>query len=458
MYIIYILYRRHRCPHCPRSNLMYRSTQPCVLSEYTTQFKRYQARPRPSLRPEQKAIPRDVPMECKTSNKQDFVAHPVTPLRIKPPAVYKPTNGEMDCSSEYKLQFLGKWAVPVAQIRPKEAKKTDTQPFTHKSTQSVDFVAFPVSPREIHGTKNSYVPPKEPFDGASTIQSDFVDFGRVELTQSLKPPQQAKISTDPFEGSTSYRTSFTPMHMPERFQQPRAVYVPSGKEFFSETTVKADFHTHPGAKPSKTMKPPQNAVRSDTPFDGITTSKQSYKSWELPARHSRPPTTYTPPTERFATQSTFRTDFPDYGRVLPPKSLRPPQKVQQVASFEGLTTQRLDYKAWKDVEQQTPIRREKKYEPPTKKFDATSTFKDHYRGSFVPQAQSAKPAEKPYSRSGKAEYNTSYGDSYAKTCYKPCPSAALLVDSHKLPQFVYSHQDAASGHKFFMPKENTGVA
>lgn len=430
---------------------MVNSSEPCVISEYTTQFKRYKAKPRPLMRPKQKAIASDVPMDCKTINKQNFVAHPVTPPRPKPPAVYKPADGEMNGTTEYKMQFLGKWAVPVREIRPKESRQCDNQPFIHKSTQSVDFVAYPVLPREIHGTKNIYEPPTQPFNATSTIQSDFVDFGCVQLTQSLKPPQKANISTDPFESTTSYRTSYTPMRIPERFQRQKVVYAPPDKEFFSDTTSKADYHTHPRAKPSKSMRPPQKAIRSDTPFDGTTISRQSYRNWELPARHSRPPTTYSPPTEKFAVQSSFQADFPDYGRVMPPSSLRPPQKVKQLASFEGLTTQRSDYKAWKDVHQPAPIRREKKYEPPTERFDALSTFKDHYQGTFVPRAQSAKPAEKPYSRSSKVDYITTYGETHAKTCYKPCPSAALLADSNKLPQFTFSHQDAVSGHKYFVP-------
>ena len=361
----------------------------------------------------------------------------------------------MEVQTEYKNEFLGKWAVPATLIRPAPSKKDNARPFTHKSTQAVDFVSFPLAPRELHKMKSTYEPPNEVFEGKSTVKSDFTDFGRVELTQSLKPPQTAKISTEPFDGTSYYRMCFTPQPMPERFQRPKVVYHPPQETFYGGTTFGSDFRAYSGAQPSDSMKPMQKSITTDAPFDGTTISRLSYRVWELPTRHSRPPTVYAPPTEKLSTRSTFKEDFPDYGRVEPAKSLKPPLRVRdQVTSFDGLTTQSCDFKAWKDVERPSTNKREKKYEPPTEKFNAMSTFQAHYKGESGSRAQTAKPDVKIYSSKGKMDSTTSYRESYSQSGYRPCPAMGLLGDRQITNKYKYAHQDEATGHKFFLPLKN----
>ena len=447
--------RRHRCPHQPSANILNKTLPPCTITEYALQFRQYKTKPRASLKPPQKPMTNDVKMDCKTTNRHDFIAHTITPSPQKPAAVYKAPEGKMEVQTEYKNEFLGKWAVPANLIRPAPRKKDYTGPFTHKSTQAVDFVSFPVTPRELHKMKSTYEPPKEVFEGKSTVKSDFTDFGRVELTQSLKPLQTAKISTEPFDGMSYYRMCFTPQPMPERFQHRKEVYQPSHKTFYGSTTFSCDFPAHSGAQPSGSMKPMQKAVTTDAPFDGTTISRLSYRVWELPMRHSRPPTVYSPPTEKFSTQSTFNEDFPDYGRVEPAKSLKPPLKVrEQVTSFGGLTTQSCDFKAWKNVERPSLTKREKKYEPPTQKFNAVSTFQAHYKGEPGSRAPTAKPDVKVYSSTAKMDSTTSYRESYSQSGFRPCPVMDLLGDDKKAPKYKFSHQDEATGHKFFLPVKN----
>lgn len=419
------------------------------------QFKKYKTKPRASLKPPQKPMTSDVKMDCQTTNRHDFVAHHISPSPPKPAAVYKVPEGKMELQSEYKNEFLGKWAMPAGLIQPPPSRKSNTEPFSHKSTQAVDFVPFPVTPRELHKMKSKYEPPKEVFEGKSTIKSDFTDFGRVERTQSQKPPQTAKISTEPFDGTSYYRMCFTPQPMPERFQRRKEVYQPPQKMFYGSTTFGSDFPAHSGAQPSESMKPVQKAIKADAPFDGTTISRLSYRVWELPTRQSRPPTVYSTPTEKFSTHSTFKEDFPDYGRVAPAKSLKPPLRVRdQVAKFDGLTTQSCDFKAWRDVERPSLTIREKKYMPPTEKFSAMSTFQAHYKGETGSRAPTAKPEPKVYSGMGKMESTTSYRESYSQSGYRPCPALGLMGNSHTENKYELAHQDEMTGHKYFLPLKN----
>ena len=428
---------------------------PCTITEYAVQFKKFKTKPRASLKPPQKPMTSDVKLDCQTTNRHDFVAHQILPSPPKPLAVYKVPEGKMELQSEYKNEFLGKWAVPANLIRPAPSRKDKREPFTHKSTQAVDFVPFPITPCELQKMKSTYEPPKEVFEGKSTIKSDFTDFGRVERTQSQKPPQTAKISTEPFDGTSYYRMCFTPQPMSERFQRRKEVYQPSQKQFYGSTTFGCDFSAHSGAQPSESMKPVQKAIKTDAPFDGTTISRMSYKVWELPMRQSRPPTVYSSPTEKFSTQSTFKKDFCDYGRVEPAKSLKPPLRVrEQVTRFDGLSTQSSDFKAWKDVERPSLTKREKQYMPPTEKFNAVSTFQAHYKGKCGSRAPTAKPDMKVYSSMGKMESATSYRESYSQSGYRPCPALNVLGDGQKTNKYKFAHQDEATGHKYFLPVKN----
>ncbi len=455
-----LLPRRHRCPHRPHGNIMNLSSNfPCPLTEYNQQFKKFSGKPRESLRPPQKRRTYDCKTEYKTVHSQDYISHPITPTPSRrPTVVYKRPEGKVEGTTEYKKQYQGRWAHPAAAVRPVDARKDSAGTFDHRSTQRMDFVAFPLPPREFHGERRLYEPPTEPFDGRSTVQSDFVDFGKVDLVPSLKPPQVPKISTDPFDDTTSYRHSFTPLPIPKRFQRKRQAYTPSHVEFDGTTTFKTDYPTHTGVTPTQSMRPPQKAVASDVPFEGTTTSRLSYQPWELqlPARQSRPHRVYTPPQEFFSTQSTFKADYPDYGRVELTRSLRPqPRPKDQVAPFEALTTQGMDFKAWTDVKRPPLINREKKYEPPVEKFDATSTFQAHYRGEFAPRASLVKPPVASRVDSSKMECSTAYREGFSPGAFKPCPAIFLCESGKPEAEFVYSHQDATTGHKYYSPVKDT---
>lgn len=453
---------QHRCPHQPHANIMNRSPQPCSFSEYTQQFKKYSVRPRKPIKPPQQPLNRDVKMECATINRQDFTPHPVTPRAQQPPAVYKPPEGTISSATEYKREFEGKFSLPAVAIRPPDGRKDDRSPFNHRSTQATDFVPFPmIPPRESFAVKRTYEPPKDRIDTKSTVQTDFVDFGPVEPAISLKPPQTPKLSTDPFDGTSCYRQTFTPQPIPERHQLPKTLYKPPAAQFDGSSTYKKDFPVYRGATPALSLRPPQKPVAGDSRFDGATTSQLSYRTWELPERHSRPPTIYSPPKEKLATQSTFQADYPDHGRVELTRAIRPPQKERDVTTpFEGLSTQKADFPQWdaSQIQRSTPIHQGKKYEPVTEKFDAISTIQAHYKGTPGARASSTKPAARPYTSTDKMETSTMYRESFSRAGFKPCPALGLSKDPQVSTGYNFSHQNDITGHMYFAPMTHVSAS
>ncbi len=427
------------------------SNQLCSLTEYSVQFKRYQAKKRQSFRPKPKSIAHDAKIESNTTNRNDYVCHPITPPPPKPVVTYRPPDGVMDGSTEYKTLYQGKWAVPAKQIRPSQTRNDNNEPFDHKTTNTVEYVVHTLQPREGYGPKNAYETPREPFAGITTVKTDFIDYGSVQPPKSLKPQHQANSSDQPFEGVSSYRNSFTPPAMPARFQRPKQVYAPSDKTFSGDTTNRVDFTAPSGTKPTLSFKPPQNKTASDQPFESKTTSRMSYTKWELPSKVLRPPVVYVSPSEKFSVHSTYRDDFPIYGQFARSKSFKPNEKREEMAPFQGVTSHGNDYRTWSDVQKTLPIRLEKRYTAPTDKFDGISTARAHYIGEFSPKAASMKPQAPVYSKSCAMDGRTSYGDSYSGFGYQPCPGATLVIDVNKHPGYDYSHEDSATGHKFFSP-------
>lgn len=446
--------RHHRCPHQPHSNIMNCSPQPCTFSEYTQQFKKYSARPRKAIKPAQRPLDRDSKMACETINRRDFTPHPVTPRTLQPPPVYKKPDGVVSSDTEYRATFEGKPSShPAVAFRPPNTRREDNEEFDHKSTQATDFVTFPIPERENFAVKRAYEPPKEPLDAKSTVQKDFVDFGPVKPPLSLKPPQTPKLSTEPFDGSSCYRQCFTPQPIPARYQHTKEVYKPSIDKFAGNSTYSQDFPGHTGRMPAPSMKPPQKKIASDSPFDGATESRLSYRSWDLPPKHFRPPTVYSPPKETFTKQSTFRNDYPDYGRVELTKPIRPQPRAtnKDDTTFFSLTTQRADFKLWNpsDVQRSTPIRQRGNYEPSTEKFSALSTCRDHYKGTPGVRAASTKPVLQPHVTTEAMESDTTYRDSFASSGFTPCPAANLSKNLKVSTDFSFSHENPSTGHLYF---------
>lgn len=435
---------------------MIKSDVPCNLTEYITKFKTHDNyQPRGMIKPPQKIVARDTKMESDTTNRRDFIAHPVTPPAKTPSVPYQPPDKEMHTATEYKQAFLGKWQTPTQPILPPRHQEEHMEHFNHSTTHAADYSAPPVTPRQLFKAPSSYEPPKSPFDDRSTTRSDFVDYGKVPMTPSLKPPSKVTGSTQPLNEITSYRSTFTAPTMPDRFERPNQIYIPSSEGLSNSTTFRSAFPKHPVSKPPKAIKPPcHKHGDSRIPFETSTTNHLTYKSWEIPKRFSRPPTTFMPPTEKVSDQTTFKSHYLDYGHVPLAASFKPLQKKEQVPPFESLTTQSVDYKAWGDIKRPESFAQDKQYEPPKEKFDSTTTFKAHYKGAYEPRAASTKPPQKVPAKVSEIDSMTVYKETFSGPGYKPCPSIPLLANDAKASKFVYSHE-GPNGHELYKPIDSS---
>lgn len=433
---------------------MVKSDQPCHLTEYNVKFKKFDnTQRRAIIRPPIKTAAHDAKMATDTTTGKAFIAHSVTPPAKKAPIPYQPPKEGMHTATEYKTKYLGKWQFPIQPIFPSSTKRDNTEPFNHISTHAKDYSAPPVTPRQLYKAQNSYEPPKNAFDCLSTAQTDFVDYGGVPVTPSLKPPPKAAVSTQPLEELTSYRSTFTTPTMSQKYYKPREVYVPPGEKFLGTTTHRSAFPKHPYSKPPQGAKPAREYFDHSVAFESRTTNRENFKAWKIPARFSRPLSAFVPPTEKVSDRTTSRSDYTDYGPVPPVANFKPTHRSNtQVAPLETLTTQTADFRAWDGVQRPQPVSQDKPYAPPQEKFDGTTTFKAHFRGTHAPRPPTAKPPQLVHPKVSDMDSMTSYKESFGGSGYVPCPSAPLVVNDEAASKFDYSHDDAY-GHKYYSPKK-----
>ena len=431
---------------------MNKSNVPCHITEYNVKFKTHDAdsyHPRGMIKPPQKIIARDTKMQGDTTTGLDYIAHPVTPLFKRPPVSYCPPEEGMLNATEYKESFRGKWQAPTQPILPSRKVPDRDECVDHTTTNMVDFSAPPITPRQVHKGPNTYEPPKTPFSDRSTTHTEYVDYGKVPMTPSIKPPSKVTRATQPLDGKTSYKSTFTTPAMPGRFQRPKQVYMPSGEKFSSSTTFRAAYPGYLNQKPREPIKPPcHKHTDPRIPVETTTTNRRAYKAWEIPERYSRPPTTFVQPTEKISGRTTSNTHYIDFGRVPSRASCKPAHKREETGPFEGRTTKNEDYKFWSGVRRPDPFTQHREYEPPKEKIDGVTTFKSHFKGEFEPRAPSTKPTTSIPTKSSGMDGTTMYKEHYSGPGYRPCPSVPIV--ENKAADFVFSHENA-SGHKFYKP-------
>ena len=405
------------------------------------------------MKPAQRQLARDDPMSCSTTNRMDYITHPITPHPPRPPTMYKRPEGLMSSHSEYRKEYPMKTPEPTKPIVPPSSQlRAANMPFDAKSTQMTDFIKLEWTPTKSYAEKRVYEPPAEAFDGISTIKSDYTGTP-AQPAKSLRPAQEAQLSREPFNGTTLYRNCYQTFPIPKRFQRQKEVYQPSEAPLESLTTFSKDFPGHRGVTPRPALRPPKPSKSAHIPLETLTVNRQSFCQWELPPRISRPPTVYEPPKEKLEAMTTFKNDFAGRPATSQTSSFKPKlQYKKQSTPFEEKSVQKQDYPIWEGVERRLPIIHEKPYAPPEDKFIGLSTVSTDFKGRYTPPATSSRPPLKPYSKDTKFEAQTMYQDSYSQGGFKP----DFITGDPKqpdIPGYVYSHEDPKTGHKFYLPVE-----
>ena len=168
--------------------------------------------------------------------------------------------------------------------------------------------------------------------------------------------------------------------------------------------------------PRQSLKPSQNVMNSDQPFDGTTGYRDDYTKKQMPARERKEKAKYVPNKASLDGLSNYRKDFTakEAEKVT---SCKPENQVQgSDAPFHDETTNRFDYKKW-------PAGRPHVHEPdvyrkPDGDFDFNTVHTIEYTQKPLGKAASQKPVPRK-GIPGKFDDTTNYGSDFRKWDAQP---------------------------------------
>ena len=161
-----------------------------------------------SFKPDNGGYRSDAPFDDETTNKNDYKKWDVHNQLVKKDNEWHKPQGEMDLNTNYANEFTGKQGQRAQAIRPVDRARTDAK-FDGGTTYHEDFRTWGGEKRGLIRASNEYQPPTQAFEGQSTYKGHYVGHDGGPAS-SFKPSGQAYSSGMPFDGTTLYRTEFTP--------------------------------------------------------------------------------------------------------------------------------------------------------------------------------------------------------------------------------------------------------
>ncbi|KAF5906193.1 stabilizer of axonemal microtubules 2, partial [Clarias magur] len=424
---------RHRCTKQPTA-LYTKGCQNCVVTEYTEKYPGYKSyQPRKSLKPKPEERRDRERMDGTTTFRSDFVAYEVSPRPGKKRAEYQPSQGVIDLATTYNQEFGPYKIERVLPLLPKErmrgpSGKVDTVP-----TYKEDFPEWEITRRELTKPKASYHPPTEKFGNATTFQDDFIPRGLVPR-ESFKPSYVAKQSNVPFDGLTSNQVDYIPHPVDVHLVKAPCEYKPSDEPMEGLTTHRHDFQGQP-VQMTKSCKPEYVAVSSGATFQSSTEFRDRFQPWAVSPLRVQNKLEYRSPTEEMDLNTTTGTTFVKHN-VQPFVPSRPQSRpVCSSVPFQGNTTMKEEFKAWK-AQRQDIIRKPQEIHRNSGKMEDMSTFRAHFVQHQLQPSVSCKPLAAPLRSGEPMDDETMYRAEFTPKKITVCPASY-----EPIPGFVFEKVD-----------------
>ena len=297
-------------------------------------------------------------------------------------------------------------------------------------TMSINFLQFTddyrkwdLPPKEQLKDHHAYIPPSAGFDGLSTFTRDF-PAKRAEMRSSMKPNDDAKVSTTPFDDKTSNRTTYIPHPTQPKFVPAKPIYKKNPHKFEGLSTFQRDFHAKKGYVPDS-CKPSNTPLRSDHPFEDNTTFRQSYQQWDLERPYQHVPEAWVKPGGNMDLKTTHNLAFPAH-KVNPPSPVRPQSgRHGQDVPFDDRTNYKQDFKKWESMPNRRGDPTHRPYERPSIPFEGSSHYKQHYTAKRTDPAKSMAPGNTAQMSGDPFDDRTNYKIDYIPKAFTPCPAVNL---------------------------------
>ncbi|XP_033751105.1 stabilizer of axonemal microtubules 1-like isoform X2 [Pecten maximus] len=437
---------RHRCPHRP-TNVINKTNQPCNLTEYTNVYKQHPMVPRESFKPVNEAI-RGEPFMDATTQRQDYIKHPMEKPFVRVQDQYKKPDGVMDNITSYKKDYIEKRGAPARPVKL-DGHRQVTGKFEGEPTYKSDFKKWDLSGRvgPVSNT-DAWERPNARFEGESTMHHDYMQHAQPRRGL-IKPTEATRMSDQPFFDRTDYRDSYIKHPMEKRFVHATEGYKPPKAAFDGQTTSKRDYLGHTGEK-TQSFKPEGVPFQSDAPLEDSTTNRNDYKKWPAQRPYYHAPDQYKAPEGKMESNTTHNATYRQF--PIQRSLAKRPDSANKArnAAFDGSTSYANDYIKWDMGQKNMPMVRDE-YHPTDAPFEGMSTQKAHYIAHPQQPLRSFKPDNTALQSNAKFEDGTMYRTDYTAKKVGLCPAISL---DGPTSGFQFTTLDSR-GHRVYQPVMET---
>ncbi|EUB57238.1 Stabilizer of axonemal microtubules 1 [Echinococcus granulosus] len=434
---------RHQCPHQVKQRVTW---GPCVMSEYSANYRPHCFDLRKAFVPETGFPCFDEPLSDQTTHRTDYKPQPLClPWRHEKEG-YKPTLAPLDSTTNYRLDYTPKKACPTEPCLPLPVCSCPGN-FDGSPTYRSDYRPWNLPPLERCRGK-PYKPPDAPFEGLPTYRTDYVP--KCEARRSnFKPKSELAVPDSPLNTVTNYRSDYVPHPLQPRSPKEKELPFKSQVPFNGLTTFQSDY-TPKKFCLQQPFKPLESLPSSTDPMSQSTTHRVDYTPHALCPPYRHPREEYKKPEEPMEKGTTYQNDYP----VLPlckPEPMMLLECPKCPGPFDGTTVYCTEFKHW-NVRKRV-VKPAHPYCPPDVPMETLSTNKADFGPKLACKVELLKPAAEPL-RSGPFDGQTNYRIEYTpKSVECHCPAAYLSRNKVSPDGYTFEAVDPC-GHEHYKLMEN----
>jgi len=178
------------------------------LTNYRNDYIHRPTKPVDAIRPPQNTIDKSQPMSDCTTNRKDYIPWDQRPPKPCGPYFKPLPDGDIDSDTTYRTNYVPHGTAPAKPILP-SARKRDPGPFNPNTSYRGEFRKWDIPEKAKHPPAKGFRS-DAPFDGITTVSTDFVNHGNVPPPSNFAPDQTYKPRSEPIDHGTSYKTEFVP--------------------------------------------------------------------------------------------------------------------------------------------------------------------------------------------------------------------------------------------------------
>eukprot|EP00050_Salpingoeca_kvevrii_P016797 m.58819 g.58819 ORF g.58819 m.58819 type:complete len:518 (+) comp7175_c0_seq1:249-1802(+) len=279
-----------------------------------------------SFKPKQSYSKPSQPLDGTSSYAKDYPRHEgiARAPSMKPIPVVSESRDPMDARSVAHDTYTGQYVPPVKSCKP-QANRSEPAPFEGLSTKQRDFTMHPIERTPSMKPANNAAISTDPFDARSTAAEEFQAWP-ISKTQSMKPQQRAYQGGE-FYGEPTSRADFKEHPVTRtKSMKPVQEFKPSSSGSY-ETTYKNDMIQHPGER-TRSFKPANQPIQTGE-FSGTTEARDNFvHRTATPVKSQKPTQAYRPSSGPFHGSSSYGAAYVPHD--LPCPATRFPPSLYQL--------------------------------------------------------------------------------------------------------------------------------